>query len=188
MLYGEYSVLIDRNALVIPFADLSGTWKETGKPVVYDKLLEDSGFMNKISEVEFIDHHRFYQEKQAGLYFDSEIPIGAGLGSSAAFSAAVYDRYGPNPSPIEISLVHTHLQQLENIFHGSSSGIDPLVCFYQKAIWMKNNEYHFPEAGFDLGGLFLVPSGLVRGTKTLVDKFRKQANLHGIIFLAQSTP
>ncbi|NJL74492.1 MAG: hypothetical protein HC892_05065 [Saprospiraceae bacterium] len=37
---------------------------------------------------------QFQQAIEAGLYFESSIPIGYGVGSSGALTAALYDTFG----------------------------------------------------------------------------------------------
>lgn len=75
------------------------------------------------------------------FFWKNRVPIGAGLGSSAAFSNllirwALKLNHLENTSSIEI--IHAAVHELENIFHGSASGIDDaVVCFNQPVLFQK---------------------------------------------------
>lgn len=137
ILFGEYSMIFDSDALLIPYYPARGEWSsimnrpsgngiESNKNLFrfYDYLCADDRFR-------ILDLRRFEMELNAGLYFDSNIPNGYGVGSSGALVAAIYDRY--KLTDIEdISMLKDFLASMENFFHGSSSGIDPLQCFHGK--------------------------------------------------------
>lgn len=137
ILFGEYSMIFGSDALLIPYYPAQGEWSsiinrpssngiESNKNIfkLYDYLCADDKFR-------ILDLRRFEMELNAGLYFDSNIPNGYGVGSSGALVAAIYDRY--KLVEIEdISKLKDFLASMENFFHGSSSGIDPLQCYHGK--------------------------------------------------------
>ena len=130
-------MIFGSDALLIPYYPAFGEWSsiinrpsnngiESNKNLFkfYDYLSADDRFR-------ILDLRRFEMELNAGLYFDSNIPNGYGVGSSGALVAAIYDRY----KLIEIEDIpklKNFLASMENFFHGSSSGIDPLQCYYGK--------------------------------------------------------
>src|SRR5690606_29823162 len=76
------------------------------------------------------------QDIDRGMYFDSSIPQGYGVGSSGALVAAIYDKYANNKITVLENLTREKLLQLkavfsqmESFFHGKSSGLDPLNSY-----------------------------------------------------------
>jgi mevalonate kinase len=83
-----------------------------------------------------------------GLYFESSIPEGYGLGSSGALVASLYNQYAANKIVASASLNDDELFQLKAIFaqiesfyHGTSSGIDPLICYLKHPIVLENAQH-----------------------------------------------
>jgi mevalonate kinase len=72
---------------------------------------------------------------ETGMYFDSSIPQGYGVGSSGALVAAIYDRYAQDKITVLENLTREKLLQLKNIFSQmesfsrKSSGLDPLNSY-----------------------------------------------------------
>lgn len=142
ILFGEYSMIFGSDALVMPYYSAFGEWSsvihrpsgnafESNANIrkFYNYLCDNEGFR-------ILDLRRFGMELDAGLFFDSNIPLGYGVGSSGALVAAIYDRY----KLIEIndiSKLKEFLAKMESFFHGSSSGIDPLQCYLGKPFILK---------------------------------------------------
>ena len=118
-----------------------------------------------------------------GLYFDSSIPQGYGIGSSGALVAAVYDRYANNKITILENLTRVKLLklkqifgQMESFFHGKSSGLDPLNSFLSLPILIHSKDIleptgipSQPQAG--KGAVFLLDSGSMGETAPMVNIF-----------------
>ncbi len=137
ILFGEYSMIFGSEALLIPYDSVFGEWSSViNRPSdrgfdLNKKLFEFYNYLRKDDRFRILDLRRFEMELNAGLYFDSNIPLGYGVGSSGALVAAVYDRF--KLIEIEDTLkLKSFLASMENCFHGSSSGIDPLQCYYGK--------------------------------------------------------
>lgn len=64
---------------------------------------------------------------------NNQIPVGAGLGASAAFCVAVA-RWFQAESLIPMAEIETFARELENLFHGESSGVDIAVAHGGKPI------------------------------------------------------
>lgn len=145
ILFGEYSMIYGSEALIVPYKSVYGEWSsvinrpsekayESNKEIrkLYDYLHDNDDFR-------ILDLRRFGMELDAGLFFDSNIPLGYGVGSSGALVAAIYDRY----KLIEIndiSKLKEFLAKMESFFHGSSSGIDPLQCYIGKPFLLRQED------------------------------------------------
>lgn len=132
------------------------------------------------------NYKQFKKEIDEGLYFESSIPEGYGLGSSGALVAALYLRYAKNGKDSSRSLISkkdipqlkNDLSILESWFHGTSSGIDPLICYMQHPLLIKENQTIHP---IDIpryklspdDAIFLINSGKAIKTAPLVDQFMK---------------
>jgi mevalonate kinase len=87
------------------------------------------------------DTNKLLDDLERGLYFDSDIPHGYGLGSSGALVAAVCTGYRLKPvNKKDLTAVKYELAKLESHFHGKSSGLDPLVCFLNKSVLINKGE------------------------------------------------
>ena len=176
LLTGEYTVLLGYPAIAIPWIRRYAEWKENGS-AVDDTLLKFYHFIKKHSELN--DHFLlddFFNFIQSGGYLESHIPFGYGLGSSGSFCAAVLDRFSIVDKK-DVGLVHTLLKRMEDFFHGQSSGLDPMISYFDRAVQICNGEISFPDMQCkDLlfkYGLCLVDSKLKRDTQQLVVRFKE---------------
>lgn len=151
LLLGEYGILKGSMGLAIPY------------PVYSGRLVlpsDDPDFLIDENARRSNRHLRFlleYLETQSelfaglkiselrndiehGLYFDSNIPEGYGLGSSGALTAALYYRYA-NVELNRLSFidVRKNFATIEKFFHGTSSGLDPLVSWINKPVVIDND-------------------------------------------------
>ena len=189
LLFGEYTLLHGSMALSAPFSRLKGEF-DFATPCTNEAELSNvklKGFLSYIEEVNDalpfdIDVHRFKNDIHKGLYFKSNIPEGYGVGSSGALVAEVYEKYAMNPlkprcGNIELSLLRSQLSVLENYFHGTSSGNDPLVCYSNWTILMNEDKSIVRKRGdrlhLPIVKLFLVDTKIFGDTKSNVDKYRQ---------------
>lgn len=194
MLFGEYSILLGSSALGIPFSRFTGSlrlsevrkYQTLGKAIAsnrhlreFHRFLEgDHAFFSQILDLE-----KFRDDLSGGMFFESNIPAGYGLGSSGALVAAIYSRYAADPpgqaaldDPLNRVRLKTELSRMEAYFHGKSSGFDPFVCYLQQPVLMKNDG--IPEIctlppSFSAGssGMFLLDTGVTGKTAPLVEFF-----------------
>ena len=169
LLFGEHSIIHGSQALAIPFLTFFGQWKQRQKK---DTRLE--GLLHYLAQQQFgwLDLTAFKKEVDRGLFFDSNIPTGYGLGSSGALCAAVYDKFGTKTE--DPDQLKSYLSQLESFFHGSSSGIDPLVCYLKKPILVNPDKTVtiYPSISEAiLSNFFLLDTGLIRKTETYVNYY-----------------
>ena len=59
---------------------------------------------------------------QKSLFFNSTVPAGYGLGSSAALTAAVFDSYTSVKKHSDLEDILEQLARMEDFFHKKSSG------------------------------------------------------------------
>lgn len=201
MLFGEYSVICDSMGLTIPFAHFNGSLQfiNDGKYTNLDlaKLSNKTilTFYNnlksllKSGKLEFdYDLQKLKEDISRGLYFESSIPQGYGLGSSGALCAALFERYNTAQlgykrflSSGEIFRLKKHFSLIESFFHGVSSGIDPLLSYMKYPLWIKGKDsiemVEIPRKDFGhAGAIFLINSGIPGKTEPLVNQFLKNCD------------
>lgn len=179
LLFGEYTVIHGGRALAIPYADLYCQWTEKGIPESLHSLQRLKSYMLKAyyNGLLFnIDFDLWEWDLTKGLSLDSNIKQGYGAGSSGAVVAAVFDRYYTNKEEMSILQVKEVLALIETHFHGSSSGIDPLVSYFQKAI-IKEKESEFNLIELDVKSndyaWGLIDTGKARSTSPLVNSYMR---------------
>jgi mevalonate kinase len=128
---------------------------------------------------------------ERGMYFDSSIPQGYGVGSSGALVAAIYDKYANNKITVLENLTREKLLQLkvvfsqmESFFHGKSSGLDPLNSYLSIPILI-NSIDNIEATGIPSqsttgkGAVFLLDSGIVGETAPMVTIFMEKLKEEG---------
>jgi mevalonate kinase len=128
---------------------------------------------------------------QTGMYFDSSIPQGYGVGSSGALVAAIYDKYAHNKITVLENLTRDKLlnlktifSQMESFFHGKSSGLDPLNSYLSIPILI-NSKDNIEATGIPTQSLdgkravFLLDSGIVGETAPMVNIFMENLKDQG---------
>jgi mevalonate kinase len=174
LLLGEYTILNGSKALALPYRCLKGQWSfdktETESMESSRKSLE--AFIEKSGSAT-VDLTQMKKDFQNGLWFDSTIPQGFGLGSSGAVIAAIYERYGKPKGNIEED--KKELARLEDFFHGSSSGLDPLVSHVQRPLLIHSfDQVEVLDFEPDLKGFFLLNTGKPRQTGPLVNIYQEK--------------
>ena len=176
LLLGEYTVLDGSAFLTIPFNERSLTWHKQ-KELRPDERL--SGFLRYLERSDLpLDLKSFDGDIMNGYYLHSEIPSGYGLGSSGAVCAAIYDRYALEPSK-DLNRLHRIFCQMEAYFHGQSSGLDPLVSYYNRPIYRSKEKIKVLESwGFPEGlTFFLLKKKKKRNTNMLVSRYKESIGL-----------
>lgn len=196
LLFGEYSVLHNSMALVLPCDRYSGqlnfsTSETHSKYTVQSNeyLKKFSGFIaSNLDENFVLEVKKFEQEIANGLFFQSSIPQGYGLGSSGALVVAIFLRYLKKAKGVKDDLkgmtlekvqkLRQSLGHLESFFHGTSSGLDPLSIILNEPILYKNHQEVLATAlpPKDEGGknvIFLLNTGIARSTLGLMARFNQ---------------
>ena len=189
LLFGEYGIIKDAKGLSIPYNFYKGALKISDTKndqaqISNQKLSEYVDYLEKIDRtLVTFNIKQLREDLSRGLYFDSSIPQGYGIGSSGALVAAVYDRYAHNKITILENLTRVKLVklkqifgQMESFFHGKSSGLDPLNSFLSLPILIHSKDIleptgipSQPKAG--KGAVFLLDSGSMGETAPMVNIF-----------------
>jgi mevalonate kinase len=131
------------------------------------------------------DIEAFKQDTAKGMYFQSSIPQGFGVGSSGALVAAVYGRYTRNkmniteaPTKSAIMELKAVFAKMESYFHGNSSGVDPLICYMNLPLLI-NGKNGVEPVKVELnntgkGAIFLIDTGISRSTEPLVKYYMQR--------------
>lgn len=132
-------VLSGGAALAIPYPRYSGQWKQEQSPSV--ELTEYVEYLTSISALSPVIHFsKLQQDVALGWQFESTIPIGSGLGSSAAVVAAILDRYQQKTAAdLDLDEIQSIFKQMEGYMHGESSGMDPLPIYYNQPIIVQSD-------------------------------------------------
>ncbi len=199
LLFGEYSILFNSKGLTIPYSHFTGqlSFINDDKYTDYEFAIQSNKqlkeFLDFMLELEAkaempctIDFKKLSFDIENGLYFESNIPQGYGIGSSGALVASIYDRYcvgkiesKESITGLEISKLKDIFSKLESLFHGKSSGIDPLNCYLQHPLLIHSREdisiTGVPRSKFESEGvIFLVDTGKIGKTGPLVNHFLEQ--------------
>jgi mevalonate kinase len=184
LLFGEYGIVTGGSGMAIPYQGFSGQLEiGSGSPGFQPNLQSNHSvsifatyLRNQKSDFKFLDLQRFSNDVSDGIWFNSDIPNGYGLGSSGALVAAIYSRYRLDTTE-DTAFTRDHLARMESYFHGSSSGIDPSVSFFDKAIVVGETgisvltDWSTSTIGLSV---FLVDTGISAKTIQLVDWFKSK--------------
>ncbi len=183
ILFGEYSMIFGSPALLMPLytgeSHWDYIWRNHGKKN-YSSNRSLHAFANYLESneyfTEYIDIQKFRAELKKGMFLDSCIPSGYGVGSSGALTAAVYDRFKSKEIE-DLIVLKKFLGDMENCFHGSSSGLDPLQCYLGKPfILTEDKKIQILDKDFLPEGIhiFLIDSKIKSETKALVNYYKEQ--------------
>jgi mevalonate kinase len=193
LLFGEYGIIKDSKGLAIPFNTFKGALRfHTDHPsddVVKSNthLKKYAAYLKRQVDEQLLDvrfaFERLDADLEKGMYFDSSIPMGYGVGSSGAIVAAIYDRYADHKVSVLGSLTRDKLLELksqfavmESHFHGTSSGLDPLNSYLSLPILIhaKDHVESTPIPSQNVSGkgaVFLLDSGITGETAPMVQLF-----------------
>jgi mevalonate kinase len=186
-LFGEYSIIKNSWALSIPYNLFEGklTFRRDNTVVIDPEL---KAFSLYLKEVEItntalfnFDLTSFEFDISQGMYFESTIPQGYGVGSSGALVAAIFDRYY-NDEILNLSIVQLKniFSVMESHFHGTSSGLDPLISYLNSPMLIKSKLeielVKLPEYTKGRGGIFLINTKRSRKTEPLVNLFLEKCS------------
>ncbi|KAF7408018.1 hypothetical protein HZH66_002555 [Vespula vulgaris] len=121
--------------------------------------------------------------KPAEINLNTELSIGAGLGSSASFAVClsacflhwsrlqkkIYKTLDTN----DLKLISKYAFECEKILHGTPSGIDNSICTYGSIIEFRKNDCINSILNVRKMKILLVDTRVQRSTKTIIDKSTK---------------
>ena len=199
LLFGEYGIIKDSKALAIPYNHFKGGLKlgklsdkksKASNEVLkkfYQYLLQKN---EEFPQLINLDFDTFGADLQNGLYFESNIPEGYGVGSSGALVAAIYERYARNKITVLENLTRDKLLMLKEIFsimesyfHGKSSGLDPLNSYLSIPILIQSKQNieptGIPSQKEGKGAVFLIDSKQIGETGSMVSIFMEKMKNEG---------
>lgn len=197
LLFGEYGIIKDSKGLAIPYNFYNGALKIDEAPSQQaqqsnENLKRFATYLQELPEdlVRF-DIEALKADVDKGMYFDSSIPQGYGVGSSGALVAAIYDKYAKDKITVLENLTREKLLTLkgifgamESFFHGKSSGLDPLNSYLSLPILI-NSQDNIEPAGIPSqtetgkGAVFLLDSGMTGETAPMVNIFMESMKQEG---------
>ncbi len=200
LLFGEYGIIKDSKGLSIPYNFYNGALKKDERPSAEaqksnSSLKRFAAYLNTLQtenpELVTFDIKALMADVAEGMYFDSTIPQGYGVGSSGALVASIYDKYANNKITVLENLTRDKLLRLkaifgemESFFHGKSSGLDPLNSYLSLPILI-NSKDDIEPAGIPSqtldgkGAVFLLDSGIVGETAPMINIFMESMKQEG---------
>ncbi|MFM9988442.1 mevalonate kinase [Flavobacterium sp.] len=200
LLFGEYGIIRDSKGLSIPYNFYNGALKSDENPSV-EAIKSNQNLKRLASHLATLQEEQpelvtfnlesLNSDIESGMYFDSSIPQGYGVGSSGALVAAIYDKYANNKITVLENLTREKLltlknifSQMENFFHGKSSGLDPLNSYLSIPILINSKDNieatGIPTQSLDgKGAVFLLDSGIVGETAPMVNIFMESLKEEG---------
>lgn len=192
LLFGEYGIIRDSKGLSIPYNFYNGALKKEENPSA-EAIASNASLKRFADYLETLENEQtnlvsfdlksLKNDIDTGMYFDSSIPQGYGVGSSGALVAAIYDKYAQNKITVLENLTREKLLQLKNIFsqmesffHGKSSGLDPLNSYLSIPILINSKDNieatGIPNQSFDgKAAVFLLDSGIIGETAPMINIF-----------------
>jgi mevalonate kinase len=197
LLFGEYGIIKDSKGLSIPYNFYNGALKTDENPS-QEAIKSNESLSRLVSYLRNIDAElvtfeieTLASDVEAGMYFDSSIPQGYGVGSSGALVAAIYDKYAHDKITVLENLTREKLlklklifSEMESFFHGKSSGLDPLNSYLSIPILI-NSQDNIETAGIPAqqidgkGAVFLLDSGIIGETAPMVRIFMENMKQEG---------
>jgi len=197
LLFGEYGIIKDSKGLSIPYNFYNGALKVDKNPS--ETALKSNASLKRYvdylhgidNDLVSFDIQLLKEDVDNGMYFDSSIPQGYGVGSSGALVAAIYDKYAHDKITVLENLTREKLLKLKSIFaemesffHGKSSGLDPLNSYLSIPILI-NSKDNIEATGIPAqlnsgkGAVFLIDSGIVGETAPMVSLFMESMKQEG---------
>ncbi|MCK0158077.1 mevalonate kinase [Cellulophaga sp. F20128] len=199
LLFGEYGIIKDSKGLSIPYNFFKGALKTSDELSVEAaesnlSLQKFATYLEKIAVEDqsfTFDIETLKRDVSNGMYFDSSIPQGYGVGSSGALVAAIYDKYAFNKITIlenltkeKLLTLKTVFSKMESFFHGKSSGLDPLNSYLSLPILINSQDNiestSIPSQNNEgKGAVFLLDSGIIGETAPMVQLFMERMKEDG---------
>ena len=200
LLFGEYGIIQDSKGLSIPYNFYNGALKREVNPSE-EAIKSNENLKRFVSYLETLQSEQpelvtfdlvtLKNDVATGMFFDSSIPQGYGVGSSGALVAAIYDKYAQHKITVLENLTREKLLklkmifgQMESFFHGKSSGLDPLNSYLSIPILI-NSKDNIEATGIPTqslegnGAVFLLDSGIVGETAPMVTIFMEKLKDQG---------
>jgi len=196
LLFGEYGIIKDSKGLAIPYNSYQGALKKSEN--ISDEAEKSNKNLKKFylylsnlnTDLIVFNLEDFKADIDEGMYFDSSIPQGYGVGSSGALVASIYDKYANDKITVLENLTRDKLLKLKDIFslmesffHGKSSGLDPLNSYLSLPILINSKDNleptGIPSQKGGKGAVFLLDSEIIGETEPMVSIFMNKMKNEG---------
>lgn len=196
LLFGEYGIIKDSKGLAIPYNSFQGALKlddsttETAKKS-NQNLWRFYKYLTTVdTDIVSFRLDEMKNDLEQGMFFDSSIPQGYGVGSSGALVASVYDKYANDKITVLENLTREKLLKLktifstlESFFHGKSSGLDPLNSYLSIPILINSKDNleatGIPSQKEGKGAVFLLDSEMIGETEPMIEIFMHKMKNEG---------
>ena len=176
---GEHAVVYGHEALALPLksasvdVSLQSSTEDRLISPFYTGLVTNAPNLFKPIQALFFQLKEHFASPPLLVEIDLNMPLAAGMGSSAAIAAALtrtfYDYFD---RPLELPVLYEWIQYAEALAHEKPSGVDATVIAYEKPLrFMKGEASHFIELKRE-GYLLVMDSGLKGRTKDAVLSIR----------------
>lgn len=146
ILAGEHAVVRGHSALVFPVNErqLIVSYKHSQDTLSADYEGESAADIHilfwSVLEQGLSQLGRSINSLSGQFHLENNIPIGAGMGASAALCVAV-SRWLVDQKLLEESQIYLFAKSLENIFHGQSSGLDIAGVSSRNGVYFKQGKW-----------------------------------------------
>lgn len=188
ILFGEHAVVYGKSAIAIPFPLKMKTkiTQKEGEPwvtsLLYEGPLKDvptemQGICNCIGETFHI-----LKKPLEGINFEfqSDIPMGRGLGSSAAAATSVVRAiYNYFETPLEKEVLYHLVGLSESYAHGKPSGIDMMAVTSDFPIEFRKEDGATEVCSKEEFIIVVADTGMIGGTREAVSRVRQKHESNG---------
>lgn len=192
LLFGEYGLMVGAKALAVPFPNFRGKLVVPDNSPLDLKAEQSAGELKQFASwfiheglndlLNFpFDLKKLQNDIHNKLYFQSDVPLQYGVGSSGALCAALFHEYsnfgqnlvGKKQKHSLPGSLKQDFSKLESYFHGRSSGLDPLVSFFNQPVLLENKQVFLPNLDLDQlpWSVYLFDTGMTSATSPLVRIF-----------------
>lgn len=186
ILFGEHAVVYYRPAIAVPVAEVrarakiepsvTADFRIVAPDLDKDYLLVQAAVDDPLATVVHLTMSHFRQPStSAVLSVSSTIPLGRGLGSGAAVSAAIVRAIAASlGQPVLPADVSALIYEVEKIYHGTPSGIDnTVIAFEQPVFFIKGRPIQRMQVGQPFG-LVVGDTGVAAPTHQVVGDLRRR--------------
>lgn len=173
VLAGEHTVLRGGQAIALPHPEfrLRLEFQPSDQPLIHELL--------EVAQAWLVQRGFRMEPLRGILKITSSIPMGAGLGSSAALSVA-FARWILSMTSLDPSLERELGREMENRFHGKSSGMDVAVISMERPIRFTMSEGAVPLNLSRIPNFAFIDSGLRASTRDSILKVEAFRNENGV--------